>query len=287
MKPEQYEVLVLGSGEGGKYLAWHQARSGRRTAVVERKYIGGSCPNINCMPSKNEICSAKVADLVHHAAKFGLVTPSVETDMVRVRQRKREMVDGMIAIHLERYKAGGVELIMGSARFVAPKTVEVRLNDGGTLVLAGDRVFLNLGTHATIPPVPGLAEAQPLTNIELLEIDRLPDHLVILGGGYVGLEFAQAYGRFGSRVTLIERGPQLLSREDTDVAEEIRRILAGEQTEILLGSEVLQVEGKSGNGVRLRVRASGTERTVSGTDILVATGRIPNTTGIGLESASV
>ena len=124
-QPEQYEVLVLRSGEGGKYLAWHQARSGRRTAVVERKYIGGSCPNINCMPSKNEICSAKVADLVHHAAKFGLVTPSVETDMVRVRQRKREMVDGMIAIHLERYKASGAELIMGAARFVAPKTVEV------------------------------------------------------------------------------------------------------------------------------------------------------------------
>ena len=286
-QPEQYEVLVLGSGEGGKYLAWHQAKSGRRTAVVERKWIGSSCPNINCMPSKNEIWSAKVADLLRHAAKFGLVTSSVETDMVRVRQRKREMVDGMIAIHLERYKASGAELIMGAACFVAPKTVEVRLNDGGTRVLAGDRVFLNLGTHATIPPVPGLAEAQPLTNIELLEIDRLPDHLVILGGGYVGLEFAQAYRRFGSRVSLIERGPQLLSHEDPDIAAEIHRILSGEGIEIHLATDLLAVEGRSGQAVRLRVRATSGEQIIAGTDILVATGRTPNTAGIGLEVAGI
>jgi pyruvate/2-oxoglutarate dehydrogenase complex dihydrolipoamide dehydrogenase (E3) component len=286
-QPEQYEVLVLGSGEGGKYLAWHQAKSGRRTAVVERKWIGGSCPNINCMPSKNEIWSAKVADLLRHAAKFGLVTSSVETDMVRVRQRKREMVDGMIAIHLERYKASGAELIMGAACFVAPKTVEVRLNDGGTRVLASDRVFLNLGTHATIPPVPGLADAQPLTNIELLEIDRVPDHLVVLGGGYVGLEFAQAYRRFGSRVSLIERGPQLLSREDPDIAAEIHRILSGEGIEIHLATDVLAVEGRSGQAARLRVCASSGEQIIAGTDILVATGRTPNTAGIGLETAGV
>jgi len=286
-QPEQYEVLVLRSGEGGKYLAWHQARSGRRTAVVERKWIGGSCPNINCMPSKNQIWSAKVADLLHHAAKFGLVTSSVKTDMVGVRQRKREMVDGMIAIHLERYKASGAELIIGAARFVAPKTVEVRLNDGGTRVLAGDRVFLNLGTHATIPPVPGLAEAQPLTNIELLEIDRLPDHLVILGGGYVGLEFAQAYRRFGSRVSLIERGPQLLSHEDPDIAAEIHRILSGEGIEIHLATDLLAVEGRSGQAVRLRVRATSGEQIIAGTDILVATGRTPNTAGIGLEVAGI
>ena len=186
-EPERYEVLILGSGEGGKYLAWHLARSGRRTAVVERKWIGGSCPNINCLPSKNEIWSAKVADLVHHAAKFGMVPSPGTIDMGRVRQRKRDMVEGLIDMHLGKYRASGAELIMGSGRFVAPKTIEVRLNGGGTRVLAGDQVFLNLGTHATIPPIPGLADAQPLTNIELLELDRLPDHLVVLGGGYVGL----------------------------------------------------------------------------------------------------
>jgi pyruvate/2-oxoglutarate dehydrogenase complex dihydrolipoamide dehydrogenase (E3) component len=286
-QPERYEVLVLGSGAGGKLLAWHLAGSGRRTAVVERKYIGGSCPNINCLPSKNEIWTAKVADLVHHAARFGLVAGSTAIDMVRVRQRKREMVDGLVAMHLDKYKASGAELIMGAGRFVAPRTLEVRLNDGGTRVLAGDQVFLNLGTHATIPQIRGLAEARPLTNIELLEIDRLPEHLIVLGGGYVGLEFAQAYRRFGSRVTVIEHGPQLLSREDADVAEEIRRILNAEEIEVLLGADVLDVEGRSGGGFRLRVRTSGGERTIAGSDILNATGRTPNTSGIGLDVAAV
>ena len=286
-EPERYEVLVLGSGEGGKYLAWHMAKSGNRTAVVERKWIGGSCPNINCLPSKNEIWSAKVADLVHHAAKFGLVTGSTAIDMGLVRQRKRDMVDGLIAMHLDRYKASGAELIMGAGRFVAAKTLEVHLNDGGTRVLAGDRVFLNLGTHATIPLIPGLADAGPLTNIEVLELDRAPEHLVVLGGGYVGLEFAQAYRRFGSRVTVVEHGPQLLGREDPDVAEEIRRLLSGEGIEILLAADVLRVEGRSGEGVRLRVRMAGGEQALAGSDILAATGRTPNTAGIGLDLAGV
>src|SRR3974377_1218088 len=151
VQPKQYEVLVLGSGEGGKFLAWHMASSGRRAAVVERKWIGGSCPNINCLPSKNEIWSAKVADLVHHAARVGMVTGPAVIDMGRGQQRKRDMVDGLIAMHLDKYRASGAELIMGTGRFVAPKTVEVRLNGGGTRSLVGDQVFLNLGTHATIP----------------------------------------------------------------------------------------------------------------------------------------
>src|SRR6266478_3432713 len=246
MSTERYDDLVLGSGAGGKLLSWHLARAGRRTAVVERRYIGGSCPNINCLPSKNEVWSAKVADLIHHAAAFGVVTGSTAIDMRRVLQRKRDMVDGLIAMHLDQYRASGAELIMGTARFVGPKTVEVRLNDGGTRLLAGERVFLNVGTRAAIPPVPGLADAGPMTNIELLELDRLPEHLVVLGGGYVGLEFAQAYRRFGSRVTVIEHGTHLLGREDLDVAEEIRRLLRAEDVEVLLGADVLGVEGRSG-----------------------------------------
>ena len=286
-KPERYEALVLGSGAGGKLLAWHLAGSGRRTAVVERKWIGGSCPNVNCLPSKNEIWSAKVADFIHHAANFGIAAGSLAIDMARVRQRKREMVDGLVAMHLDKYRASGAELIMGTGRFIAPKTVEVRLNDGGTRILAGDRVFLNVGTRATIPPIPGLADAAPLTNIELLEIDRLPGHLIVLGGGYVGLEFAQAYRRFGSDVTVIEHGPQLLSREDPDVAEEVRRILAAEKIDVLLATDVLRVEGRNGESVRLRVRAPNGERTIAGSDILVAAGRTPNTSGIGLDVAGV
>jgi pyruvate/2-oxoglutarate dehydrogenase complex dihydrolipoamide dehydrogenase (E3) component len=287
MTTQRYEILVLGSGAGGKLLSWHMARAGHRTAVVERKWIGGSCPNINCLPSKNEIWSAKVADLVNHATAFGMVTGTTTIDMPRVRQRKREMVDALVTMHLDQYRASGAELIMGAARFVAPKTVEVHLNDGGTRILEGERVFLNLGTHGTIPPIPGLAEALPLTNIELLEIDRLPEHLVVLGGGYVGLEFAQAYRRFGSHVTVIQHGEQVLDHEDDDISTEIRRILASEGIEILVAADVRDVEGRSGERVRLRVRIADGEHTVTGSDVLVATGRTPNTAGIGLELAGV
>jgi len=284
---EPYEGLVLGSGEGGKYLAWHLARSGRRVAVVERRWIGGSCPNVNCLPSKNEIWSAKVADLMHHAAQFGIVTGSFAVDMAKVRQRKREMVEGLIAMHLELYQKSGAELIMGEGRFVAPKTLEVRLRDGGTRVLAGERIFLNVGTHATIPSIPGLADAGPLTHIEALELDRLPAHLIVLGGGYVGLELAQAYRRFGSRVTVVEHGPQLAGREDPDVADAIGRLFDDEGIEVLLSAEAIRVEGHSGGSVRLHVRTPQGERIIEGSDILAATGRTPNTAGIGLDAAGV
>jgi pyruvate/2-oxoglutarate dehydrogenase complex dihydrolipoamide dehydrogenase (E3) component len=286
-EPQPYEDIVLGSGAGGKLLAWHLARSGRRVAVVERRWIGGSCPNINCLPSKNEIWSAKVADLLHHAAQFGILTGSVAVDMAKVRQRKREMVEGLVALHLDLYRKSGAELIMGDGRFVAPKTLEVRLRDGGTRVLTGERVFLNLGTHATIPPVAGLADARPLTNIELLELDRLPAPLIVLGGGYVGLEFAQAYRRFGSRVTVVQHGPQLLAGEDPDVADAIGRLFADEGIAVVLSAEALQVEGRSGEGVRLRVRTPQGERLLEGSDILAATGRTPNTAGIGLDTGGV
>jgi pyruvate/2-oxoglutarate dehydrogenase complex dihydrolipoamide dehydrogenase (E3) component len=287
MPTDRYEILILGSGAGGKLLAWHMASAGHRTAVVERRWIGGSCPNINCLPSKNEIWSAEVAHLVHRAADFGLVTGPYRTDMRRVRQRKRDMVEAEVTAHLENYKASGAELIMGSGRFVAPKTLEVRLNAGGTRVLVGDKVFLNLGTHAMMPQIPGLADSRPLTNIELLELDRVPEYLVVLGGGYVGLEFAQAYRRFGSRVTVIGHGSQLLDREDPDVADETRNLLAAEDIEFVIGADVTRVEGRSGDGVRLRVRTGRDERTIVGTDILVATGRTPNTAEIGLETAGV
>ena len=286
-QPERFEYLILGSGAGGKLLAWHMAQSGRRTAVVERRYIGGSCPNINCLPSKNEIWSAKVAHLVHHGAQFGMVTGPVVTDMATVRQRKRDMVDDQIAMHLQNYKTSGAELIMGDGRFVAPKTVEVRLNDGGTRVLAGDQVFLNVGTHAAIPSIPGLEAARPLTNIEALELDYLPPHLIVLGGGYVGLELAQAYRRFGSRVTDIEHGPQLMGREDPDVADEVQRILSDEGIQVFVAAETLQVHGRSGEAVSLVVRTTSGEQNIEGSDILVAAGRIPNTAGIGLKEAGV
>ncbi len=286
-EPERYDVVVIGSGEGGKYLAWHMAQAGRRTAVVERRWIGGSCPNINCLPSKNEIWSAGVVKTVTRAGEFGVTTGPVSVDMAKVVQRKRDMVNGLVAFHLERYQASGAELIMGRARIIAPKTVEVALNHGGTRRLSAGKLFLNLGTHAGIPPVSGLADAQPLTNIEALELDRLPGHLLVLGGGYVGLELAQAYRRFGSRVTIIDHGPRLAGREDPDVSEEVRSILEAEGVEVLLSTEVEQVEGRSGEHLRVRVRTPDGQRILEGTDLLVAAGRTPNTRGIGLEEAGI
>jgi pyruvate/2-oxoglutarate dehydrogenase complex dihydrolipoamide dehydrogenase (E3) component len=286
-QPERFEVLVLGSGAGGKLIAWHLAQSGHRTAVVERRWIGGACPNIACMPSKNEIANAKVAHLARHGAEHGAVTGSITIDMATVRRRKREMVERQIAAHLQKYKASGAELIMGSGRFVAPKTLEVILNGGGTRVLAGDKVFLDVGTHAAIPNVPGLEAAKPLTHVEALELDYLPQHLIVIGGGYSGLELAQAYRRFGSDVTIIESGPQLMGREDIDVSQEIRHILSDEGMRVLLEAQLLEVRGRSGDKVTLVVRTPSGEQNIDGSDILVAVGRVPNTAGIGLPEAGV
>ena len=286
-QPEHFEMLIIGSGEGGKYLAWHMAKSGHRTAVVERKLIGGSCPNTNCLPSKNEIWSAKVADLVQHAGRFGTVTGPTSTDMKQVQARKRGMVENMVAKHLELYKASGAELIMGTARFIAPKIVEVTLNDGGTRVLTGDRVAINLGTHATIPDIPGLVAAAPLSNVELLELDRLPAHLIVLGGGYVGLELAQAYRRFGSHVSIVETGPQLASREDSDVTAALLDMLREEGVVVNLGAKILGVQGRSGQAVSVQLRNAAGDQTIEGSDILVAAGRTPNTNGVGLDLAGV
>jgi len=285
--PKQYDVVVIGSGEGGKYLAWHMARSGGHTAVVERRWIGGSCPNINCLPSKNEIWSARVAHIVSHAGEFGVTTGPISVDMARVVARKRQMVDDLVAFHLKQYQASGAELIMGTARVIAPKTVEVALNDGGTRVVVAGRLFLNLGTHASIPPVPGLADIQPLTNIEALDLDRLPAHLIVVGGGYVGLEMAQAYRRFGSKVTIVEYDERLLGREDADVSNVVRQIIEGDGIEVLLSAEIEQIEGHSGEHVRARVRMPDGHKTLEGTDVLVAAGRTPNTRGIGLEEHGI
>jgi pyruvate/2-oxoglutarate dehydrogenase complex dihydrolipoamide dehydrogenase (E3) component len=286
-QPEQVDVLVLGSGTAGKLIAWHMAGSGRRTAAVERRWVGGACPNIACLPSKNEIRSAEIAHLARNAAQFGSMTGPVKVDMTKVVRRKRDMVEALVATHLHNYKESGAELIMGSGRFVAPKTLEVSLNDGGTRTLIGAQVFLNVGTHAAIPNVPGLEAAKPLTHIEALELDVLPAHLIVIGGGYSGLELAQAYRRFGSELTIVEVGAQLMSREDPDASHEIRRILTDEGVQIHVPAELLKVSGQSGNGVSISVRTSSGERTIEGSHILVAAGRVPNTAGVGLDKAGV
>jgi pyruvate/2-oxoglutarate dehydrogenase complex dihydrolipoamide dehydrogenase (E3) component len=286
-EPEQFDVVILGSGQGGKRLAWDLARSGKKIAVVERRWVGGSCPAIACLPSKNEIWSARVAHLARNAGAFGTITGPVEVDMSKVRARKQGMIDREIAFHLNAYKESGAELIMGGGRFVAPKTIEVALTDGGTRLLTGDEVVVNVGTHPAIPDIPGIGAAHALTHIEALELDYAPAHLIVLGGGYVGVEMAQAYRRFGSRVTILERGGRVMGREDKDVADEIGRILQSEGIQILLNATPTGIRGRSGDDVAVTVRTLSGEQTVQGSDLLVAVGRIPNTAGIGLDAAGI
>ena len=284
---ENYDILVIGSGEAGKYLAWTMAGEGHRTAVVERKLIGGSCPNIACLPSKNIIHSAKVRSFTMRAAEFGVELESAVTSMKGVQARKRAMVDSLRQFHLDRYDASGAELIMGEARFVGGRTVDVELDDGGKRQISGERVFLNLGTLATLPDIPGLAAARPMTHVELLDLDRLPEHLVVIGGGYVGLELAQAMRRFGARVTVIEHGQQLASREDADVGAAILELFHDEGITVHLQTQVRSVEGESGSDVHIVTEGPDGEGIVKGTDLLVGVGRTPNTSGIGLEQAGV
>jgi pyruvate/2-oxoglutarate dehydrogenase complex dihydrolipoamide dehydrogenase (E3) component len=263
------------------------ASEGKRTASIERKYVGGACPNIACLPSKNVIHSAKVASLIGRHQEFGIETGPVTVNMAGVYARKKRMVDDLMNLHLEQYRSSGAELIWGNARFIGPRTLQVALRDGGERTLTGERVFVNVGTHAAIPDIPGLVEAKPMTHIEVLDLQRLPPNLIVLGGGYVGLELAQAMRRFGSRVTLIARDPQLAPKEDADVAQAILELFRDEGIEVLLRTQVLSVKGVSGERVELLIKDEAGTRTVNGTDILAALGRIPNTQGIGLEKTGV
>jgi pyruvate/2-oxoglutarate dehydrogenase complex dihydrolipoamide dehydrogenase (E3) component len=283
---EKYEILVLGSGEAGKWTAWTMADEGHRTAMVERKWLGGSCPNIACLPSKNVIYSARVASLARRGAEFGLEMDKLRINMAGVQQRKRQMVEAEHQFHAKRTADAGIELIMGEGCFVAPKTLEVALNDGGTRRIVGERLFLDLGSHSAMPNVPGLTAANPMTHIEVLDLDRLPPHLIVIGGGYIGLELAQATRRFGSDVTVIEHGKQLADREDPDVGAALLDLFHDEGIEVLLGTHVSQVEGLSGKEIRVYAKNSH-ERIIEGTDLLVSVGRTPNTSGIGLEQAGV
>jgi len=285
--PEEYDLVIIGSGAGSKLSAWTFAARGQHVAVVERKYVGGSCPNIACLPSKNIIHTAQVASYVRRSGEFGIARDGFRVDMSAVRDRKRKMVAGLVDVHLDEYKRSGAELIMGTGRFVGPRTVEVALNDGERRLLRGTNVVIGTGTHAAIDKTPGLAEAQPLTHVEALELDEVPERLLVIGGGYIGLEFAQAMRRFGSNVTVIDRNGRLLHREDDDVTEALHELFADEGVEAVLNARIKRVSGKSGELVKVVIEQNGAEKTLEGTHLLVATGRIPNTKDLGLELAGV
>jgi pyruvate/2-oxoglutarate dehydrogenase complex dihydrolipoamide dehydrogenase (E3) component len=285
--PEEYDLVILGSGAGSKLAAWTFAGRGQRVAVIERKYVGGSCPNIACLPSKNIIHTAQVASYVKRSGEFGIPGYGFRIDMAAVRDRKRKMVSGQVDMHLEAFKESGAELIMGSGRFIGPRTIEATLPDGTKRQVRGTNVIIGTGTHAAIDSTPGLSEAQPMTHIEALELDEVPEHLLVIGGGYVGLELSQAMRRFGSKVSVIDHNGALLKHEDEDVTEALHRLFADEGIETIFNARVIKVLGKSGESVSVVIEQRGVEKTLQGTHLLVAAGRIPNTAGIGLELAGV
>jgi pyruvate/2-oxoglutarate dehydrogenase complex dihydrolipoamide dehydrogenase (E3) component len=250
-QPEEYDLVILGSGAGSKLLAWTFASRGQRVAAVERKYVGGACPNIACLPSKNIIHTAQIAHYVRNSEEFGITINGFTVKMPAVRERKRRMVQGLVDTHLDLYHQSGAELIMASGRFIGPRTLEATLSDGTKRVLRGKNVVIGTGTRAAMDNTPGMQEAKPLTNVEALELDVVPEHLIVLGGGYVGLEFAQAMRRFGSKVTVVDRNGHLLHREDGDITDGLQVLFEDEGIGLVLNAKVQGVSGTSGQSVRL------------------------------------
>jgi pyruvate/2-oxoglutarate dehydrogenase complex dihydrolipoamide dehydrogenase (E3) component len=282
-----YDAVVIGSGQGGNPLAQAFADSGRTTAMIEREHVGGTCINEGCTPTKTMIASAKVAYLGRRSADYGVVNGPVSVDMEAVRRRKREIVDRFRGGGERRLESSGVELIRGTASFSGPKQLEVRPIDGGTLRLTADNVFINVGARPGGVPLEGLEGVPALDSTTIMELDEVPERLLILGGGYVGLEFAQMFRRFGSEVMVVQRGPQLLAREDPDVAEAVAGILRAEGVEVLLGAQAERV-GQAGDGrVSLAVSTPEGERELEGSHLLVAAGRPPNTDTLNLGAAGV
>ncbi len=285
--PEQYDAIIIGSGEAGKYMSWTLGAQGQRVITLEDKRIGGACPNVACLPSKNVVHSAKVASFFQRGAEFGMVYGDWRVDMAGVNARRQQLVDSNLQVHLANFAKSHAEIVMGFGRFIADQTIEVVLNAGGTRTLRSDRIFLDTGSRATIEPIPGLTESAPLTHVEALELTVLPEHLLVLGGGFVGLELAQAMRRFGARVTIIERNPSIAHREDSDVIEGLEQLFHDEGIEIVTNASLTRVEGTSGKAVTLHLTLPSGETTVQGSHLLVATGRTPNTQNMGLEVVGI
>jgi pyruvate/2-oxoglutarate dehydrogenase complex dihydrolipoamide dehydrogenase (E3) component len=295
---KQYDVIIVGAGQAGNPFANTLAKAGKRVALVEREHVGGTCLNEGCTPTKTMVASARVAYLARRAADYGVRTGSIAVDMVKVRQRKREIVSSFVGGSERRLAASGVDLIRGEASFSVSATpgvyaMEVRLSDGSAIQIGARTVVLNTGARPARPDLPGLLgysvyEGVPfLDSTSIMELDLVPEHLLVLGGGYVGLEFGQMFRRFGSRVTIVQRGPQLLVREDDDVAEAVAEIMRQDGIEVLLDTTTLGVERSADGSISLRVRTPEGERTLLGSHLLVATGRTPNTERLNLPAAGV
>jgi len=285
--PEQYKAIIIGSGQAGTPLSTALAGAGWRTALVEREHVGGTCINEGCTPTKTMVASGRVAYLARRAADYGVHTGDIGIDFVRVRQRKREIVNKFRNGSQSRIEeTPGVDLIFGEAQFSGLKTVEVRAKNGAFRVLNAETIFINAGTRAAVPEIDGLPSVPFLDNASIMELDKVPDHLLILGGGYIGLEFGQLFRRLGARVTIVQSREQLLVREDRDVAEEVTNILRQDGVEVLLNATTTQVSGTAGN-IQLDLQQDGRAIKVSGSHLLVAIGRRPNSDTLNLSACGI
>ena len=286
-KPEKYDAIVIGTGQGGGPLAGKMAGAGWKTAVIEREHVGGSCVNVGCTPTKTMVASARVAYLAKRGADYGVNTGTIAIDQKIVRQRKRAIVESFSSgsrSGLERWDK--LDLIMGEASFAAPQVVIVELNDGGTRQLTADKIFINTGLRPAVPNIPGLDAVPYLDSTSIMELDAVPQHLMVLGGGYVGLEFGQMFRRLGSDVSIVERGPRLAHREDPDVCEAVENVLRDDGIELVLSSQAQQV-AKTNGKLQVTLRTSEGERTLEGSHLLVAVGRVSNADRLNLEAAGV
>ena len=287
MNASHYDAIVIGSGQGGTPLSMALAKAGMRTALIERKHVGGTCINEGCTPTKTMVASGRVAYLARRAADYGVHTGPICVDLEKVRQRKRDIVATFRGGNESRIaKTQNLELIMGEAGFSAAKTVAVRSKDGGQRTLSADRIFINAGTRASRPKLEGLDRVAALDNESIMELGAVPDHLLILGGGYIGLEFGQLFRRFGSRVTIVQSAGQLLTREDPDIAEEVAKILRQDGVEVVLSAKAARVD-QAGEKIQLQIEAGVKPTTLTGSHLLVATGRTPNSDTLNLSAAGV
>jgi pyruvate/2-oxoglutarate dehydrogenase complex dihydrolipoamide dehydrogenase (E3) component len=283
-----YDALIIGAGQAGVPLSTALANAGWKTALIEREHVGGTCVNEGCTPTKTMVASARVAYLVRRAADYGVQTGRVRVDMKRVRQRKRDIIESFRGGSQQRIEdTEGLDLIMGEAHFVGPKTIEVRLNKGGICALSADMIVINTGTRPRALSLSGLEGVPVLDSTSIMELDEVPEHLLVIGGGYIGLEFGQMFRRFGSQVTLVQRRGQLLPREDADVAQEIGEILRQDGIEVLLETRPVRVQGSGDGRIALTVRTPDGECTLAGSHLLVAAGRVPNTDRLDLQAAGI
>jgi pyruvate/2-oxoglutarate dehydrogenase complex dihydrolipoamide dehydrogenase (E3) component len=285
--PTHYQAIVIGSGQGGTPLCRALAEAGLRTALIERSHIGGTCVNEGCTPTKTMVASGRVAYLARRGKDYGVHTGDVRIDMQRVRQRKRDIVDTFRNGNQRRLeKTANLDLIFGEASFIGPKSVSVRMKDGAQRTLSADRIFINAGARPSVPKLGGLEDVPFLDSTSIMELDAVPEHLLVVGGGYVGLEFGQLFRRLGSRVTIVQSAAQLLVREDADVAEEVRAILKQDGIEVLLNARTERVV-KSGGQIQLTARVDNEPRTLQGSHLLIATGRTPNTDSLNVTAAGI